>query len=722
MRAIILAAIIAECCCHAASGQTMNQFWLAAQHDWGMKKGFFLSLNGSSNGAAATLENLRLELGVGDGSNWRILSRPTRWEYGRAYTARAVIGETSAELWLDDQLLAREDVRFSPASHPLASNEQPAFLRGPARYTVRQEKLLAKGGGEPFSITFENASIPPQLLLFNPAVGARREAFDPGTHLSLDATFTLAEAPDLKSLAPFIDTFGQSIHADWPGKVRQESDLLAARDQEQRRLAEWDQPGQRDPYGGAIDAPWKVKPTGFFHVVQRDGTWWLITPDGNPCFYVGLCDAPALDWEATPIDGREFLFQGLPDRQGDFARAWIDNPWHRPEERGGRYVAHHTANLVRKYGADWEKRAITSTLERVRTLGFSGLGKWVSPGTRGVAQAAVLYHGEIPNLVRHPDVFDEQIRERWTQLLRAQIEPRRDDPWLIGWSVGNEFDENIAAADVVQILAMPSSVPAKRAMLEHAQTALYGGDEARLRAAWKVGGDVADLQTAVLTAPPGDVESLRRFYADRYYRFIYQAVKAIDPHHLYLGMWVTPNWWENEADWDLIAPHCDVIGYDFYARAFDAEPMKTLIARNDKPVLCGEFAVPPDYAGRRGYGRYHVSCESEAEAGRYYAKWLAAASADPRCVGVFYFQYRDQPLTGRGPMTSLDSLVIGENFAFGLVDVTDRLKWEFVEQVRAANLSATASRLRQSPTSRHLGTDRTAERVRRAHANFRGVD
>ena len=27
-------------------GQTMNQFWLAAQHDWGGKKGFFLALNG----------------------------------------------------------------------------------------------------------------------------------------------------------------------------------------------------------------------------------------------------------------------------------------------------------------------------------------------------------------------------------------------------------------------------------------------------------------------------------------------------------------------------------------------------------------------------------------------------------------------------------------------------------------------------------------------------
>jgi len=54
---------------------------------------------------------------------------------------------------------------------------------------------------------------------------------------------------------------------------------------------------------------------------------------------------------------------------------------------------------------------------------------------------------------------------------------------------------------------------------------------------------------------------------------------------------------------------------------------------------------------------------------------------------VFYFAYRDQPLTGRGPGVG-PSLVHGEDFAFGLVDVADRLKWDFVTHVRKANLQA----------------------------------
>jgi hypothetical protein len=453
-----------------------------------------------------------------------------------------------------------------------------------------------------------------------------------------------------------------------------------------RSLAAWGVPRDRDRdrYGGATNAGWKENATGFFRVTKRGDVWWLITPEGHPCFYIGLDDAPAVDWEATPIAGREHLFESLPEKDGPFAAALRTNPWGNPNEAGKLYFVPHTVNLIRKHGDAWQKRATESAIRRANVLGFSGFGKWTPPGgVKGVPDVAVLYHGEIPNLVRHPDIFDPKIRAQWTELLRRQIEPRKSDSYLIGWSVGNEFDENIAAADVVKILAMGEDVPARRAMVEHAVKELYGGDESNLRDAWKDG-----------PPSPRDVEQLRRFYADHYYRFIYETIKSIDPNHLYLGMWVTPNWWENEADWDLIAPHCDVIGYDHYAKDFAAGPVDRLVAKYDKPVLCGEFSCPPDYAGQRGFGRYPNSCTTEIEAAEHYAKWLDAAARHPKCVGVFYFQYRDQPLTGRGPAPGRSTdLVHGENFAFGLVDVTDRLKWDFVTPMRDANLRAVSLRL-----------------------------
>ena len=38
-------------------------------------------------------------------------------------------------------------------------------------------------------------------------------------------------------------------------------------------------------------------------------------------------------------------------------------------------------------------------------------------------------------------------------------------------------------------------------------------------------------------------------------------------------------------------------------------------------------------------------------------------------------------------------LVVGEHYAFGFVDITDRPKWDLVTRARTANLAATKRRL-----------------------------
>jgi hypothetical protein len=679
-------ALFALALCASNGWGDMNQFWLAAQHDWGNKRGFFLNLHSDfAAGSKATLDTLRLSLGVGDGNEWHILPHAEKWELGKAYKAKAVITPTEAQLWLDGKMVTKRAVKIARTDQPLAINEAPSFLRGPSEYAVRQTRIDARAqGGSSVSASFNESTLSPQLRNFNPSAGAERKPFAVDGETVIEADFVLVRAPDLRELAPFVDRYGQSIHAAWPAKVTRDEQLHDADREELRRFAQWGEPTGRDRYGGTTRAGWKEKSTGRFRVTKRGDTWWLITPDGNPCFYIGLCDAPAVDWEATPVTGREFLFDQLPQKGGEFAPALRVNPWGNPAESDKTYLAPHTVNLIRKYGQSWADDARDSAIRRARVLGFSGFGKWTPQGgVKGVSDVAVLQRGEIPSLVRHPDVFDEEIRAQWAALFKRQIEPRKNDSYLIGWSVGNEFDENIGAADVVKIMAMGDDVPARRALYEHALKQSYNGDEVKLRAAWKDG-----------VPPAGDVERMRRFYADAYYRFIYETVKSIDASHLYLGMWVTPNWWENEADWDLIAPHCDVIGYDHYAKDFAAEPVARLMAKYDMPVLCGEFSCPPDYAGQRGFGRYPNSSTTEAESGDHYAKWLDAAARNPKCVGVFYFQYRDQPITGRGPLPGpATDLVHGENFAFGIVDVTDRIKWEFAQKVRDANLRAAETRL-----------------------------
>ncbi|MCX7081503.1 MAG: beta-agarase, partial [Pseudomonas sp.] len=61
-----------------------------------------------------------------------------------------------------------------------------------------------------------------------------------------------------------------------------------------------------------------------------------------------------------------------------------------------------------------------------------------------------------------------------------------------------------------------------------------------------------------------------------------------------------------------------------------------------------------------------------------YAHFLKQAVAEPSIVGVHWFQYLDQPVTGR--------LQDGENGHFGLAGITDVPFQGFVDSVRKSNL------------------------------------
>lgn len=673
-----------------------HRFWLVAQHDWGGKKGFYFNVENSSEGADSTsptapcrLASLRLILGVADGKEWRYLVATPQWEFDKDYTTKAVIEPRAAALWLDGQRVAQAEGGFIPSEGGALCNHVPGWASGAAEYIVRQSSLTMSGnGGKRQVVSFADAMARPlSLLLFEPQA-ARSVGWkaNPQETLTIETTFRLVRYPDLRSLAPFIDRYGQSRHAEWQGKVKSDEDLRRAAEDEDRRLAEWKPSKDYDRFGGYALAGWKEKATGFFRVVRRGSKWWLISPEGNPCFYVGLCSTPALNWEQTPVTEREFLYEWLPPQQPPWSAARGRNLWGIND--GTEYVAFHTANLIRKYGEGWEQKAGEAATRRLKAWAFSGGGKW--GGVLGLPVTPVLGRWDVPNLARHPDVFDPQVCAAFRESLRKQIEPRKNDPMVLGWSLGNEYDEIITREEIVDILRKPANVPGKRALIEFALRDLYGSDLKKLSQAWGIAAD--DLYAAQPRLPAGDVDRLRRYYADRYYAFVYRTVKELDPNHLYLGFWIVPGWWENEEDWRLGAKHCDVIGYDRYAPEFTDDRLLRLMRESDKPALCGEFSFPSWYDGTRGFGLYGTWAKDDADAGDLYARWVETAARNPYCVGVLWFQYRDQPLTGRGPGRG-SGLVIGEHYAFGMVDITDRPKWDLVEHVRRTNLNAVKWRL-----------------------------
>jgi len=78
----------------------------------------------------------------------------------------------------------------------------------------------------------------------------------------------------------------------------------------------------------------------------------------------------------------------------------------------------------------------------------------------------------------------------------------------------------------------------------------------------------------------------------------------------------------------------------------------------------------------RGLSSGLVQAMDEAERGIAYRYYVEQSAAHPAMIGTHWFQWLDQPATGR---------MDGENYAIGLVDVTDRPHAELVEAAKTTH-------------------------------------
>ena len=693
--------ICALCACvlvlmGSAATASQNRVQLIDQSKDDAERGFSLRLENQTDGSAiCTPATLKLAFALGDGSAWHYLVSPVGgWQFGKIYDARAVVNANKTQLFIDGALISSGGpVAIAPAPQPADAGMPVDWASDPTNYfvVVRSYRVTANSG-KIVSGQYPERSVAQMLLAGG--VGSRIAGLSlaPGASFDVEATFELIERPaNVEALGPAFDGTGQAIAARWAGQSLTDADLLRDKTLETSRLAAWGNSDATayDSYGGWRGAGWHAQPSAAFRVILHKGKWWLLTPDGNPCFYRGLDTAPSNEWEKTPTTDRETIFADLPPRTGATAPAWGSNPW--GSDPGTNYVAFCTVNLIHKYGDEWQAAFNRVTKQRLKAWGFSGMGKWSQP-IAGVCDWPVLSRGDVPVLAAHPDPFDPATKAALKKALTMQITPRLRDKTVVAWTLGNEHDEIIDASEIKQILAMGADVPAKRALLDDAASNLYGGDLTRLSAAWGIAPGVtsqnalyADQQ---LSPPPADLEKLREFYEDHYYSLIYKTVKSIDPNHLYAGFWIVPGWWADDRDWSIIGAHCDLIGYDHYSFQFTDTKLAAQMRQTNKPVFCGEFSFPPTYNGARGFGVYGQAYSiNDADAGHWYAKTIEAAAANSYCVGVGWFQYRDEPQSGRGPGHGPD-LIYGEHYAFGVVTIADQPKWDLITAMRDANGAA----------------------------------
>ncbi|MFH1069443.1 MAG: hypothetical protein V1794_07445, partial [Candidatus Glassbacteria bacterium] len=374
---------------------------------------------------------------------------------------------------------------------------------------------------------------------------------------------------------PFIDEFGQYLHADWPGKIHGSQELAAAVRAEETALTASPGPADWDRYGGWEKGP-KLKATGFFYTAKYEGKWWLVDPEGRLFFSHGI-DCVISEGDNTPVEDRDGWFRNLPARDSEFrdcfSRAEVALHGY---YQGRQPLAFDfsRANLMRKYGPAWLERFAEVTHQRLRSWGLNTIGCWSSPrvylekktpyvGT--VWFDSKLLEGSQGYWGKFRDVFDSDFRAQVRSAISRQARDSARDPWCIGYFVDNEIswgNDDVALAQGT--LASPAGQAAKQVFIEDLK-ARYGEIE-KLNAAWVTGHASweAMLQSTV-TPDPGkaraDLVGFTAKTARTYFRTIREAMKELCPDQLYLGCRFA---WVNASVVAVAAEFCDVVSYNIY--------------------------------------------------------------------------------------------------------------------------------------------------------------
>jgi len=488
-----------------------------------------------------------------------------------------------------------------------------------------------------------------------------------------------------------VDEFGQYTREEWAGKLKKEAEIAQRRKQEETELQNAPSLADRDEYGGWAAGP-QLPARRFFTTVERDGRWWLVDPRGH-LFYSAGMDCISLKEGPTLIEGREKIFRWLPGAGDPLAKhlGYTHDVLYGPIKKG-RTFNFYEANLERKYGAGFAQSWRSFALNRMRSWGFNTIGNWSDPETFSLHRVPYTVPLEIRGDYAHVssgvdywgkmhDVYDPRFAAAVDASMKEGTKKYRLDPWCIGYFIDNEISWGGGDRDrehyglAYGTLAADADSPAKQEFLRQLKGRYK--EIAALNLAWKTDfKSWAQLSqnptkpTSDLTAQmKSDFQMYVAAFAERYFQIVRDAVKKYDPNHLYLGCrfaWSTP-----EAV-KAASKYADVVSFNVYHSRL---PASFCPPELHKPCLVGEF-----HFGAMDRGLFHtglIMAPDQQARAQLYRQYLGSALDNPAVVGTHWFEYVDEPLTGR----TYD----GENYNIGFVDVTDTPYPEMVEAARAVH-------------------------------------
>lgn len=424
---------------------------------------------------------------------------------------------------------------------------------------------------------------------------------------------------------PAIDEFGQSNLVDYDGKIKSLEQLQAEWKSEEEE--EFDASVYNySKYGGYKQK--RVDATGFFRTEQIDGKWWFVDPEGYLFLSLGVdCVHPSPGGLAKEVDKRENMFKELPPRDLFPAKDLYPHDY-----------SFGLWNLYRRYGESYSGKANEMVIRRMERWGINTIANWSSSDIMNMNRKAFVTSmrtaGVEGRLMGLADVYTPDFREKLNEAMRNSVGRDKNNPWVIGFFVGNEPAWIGNEERVCNIILDGIDCPIKTKLSEYIST--HGKSS----------------------------ESCKRFVWDTFEIFI-QAVKEAQqkyaPHHLNLG-YRFGNLNEIEEELLLICSKAfDILSFNSYALEPSKEMMDRALRVTNLPMIIGEYHFG---TVDRGMAQSLWQVDSQEERGVAYRYYTEQAYSHPGLIGTAYFQWADQDITGRRND--------GENYNCGLIDVTDR--------------------------------------------------
>ncbi|MCD6350693.1 MAG: hypothetical protein J7M26_01130 [Armatimonadetes bacterium] len=425
----------------------------------------------------------------------------------------------------------------------------------------------------------------------------------------------------------------------------------------------------------AIDVPSlrqvKGHKTGFFHVEQIDGKWWIIEPRGHGFFALGT--------DHCRYTGHWCQALGYPP---------------------------YGKNTQRLYGS--EEKWAEVALDRLKRWNFNLLSAGHSPSLRykGLAHTEFLSLGSgyagfdalVPKTTwtGFPNVFSKQWEIWCDKVAQQRCAPNAEDPWLMGYFLDNELEwwgkGGGAVGLALEAMKLPADNPAKQALLTLLRDKYHS--IARLNKAWGAEYQSWDELAQAEKLQASRPEALRKdqlayvaLAADRYFRVACEAVRRWDPNHMILGCRFAGD--APPGVWEAAGRYCDIVTFNFYGRVDllkreapgTAERWTSYYEKARRPLMITEWSFPALDSGlpcKHGAG---MRVDTQQQKSVCYEVYQRLVFGLPFMVGSDYFMWVDEPALGI-------SETFPEDSNYGLVNEQDEPYKVLTQTARRVNALA----------------------------------